>query len=235
MTNGLERRTDGGIEGIGSDKPFFIAFDDDKYQIDEYHWDKATSLDELLAFLIEWIEKFLAPDHLSAVGHRMLHGGTLYDEPILVTPEVLENLRKLIPLAPLHQPRILTVIDTLGSPLPRPVPDRLLRYVFSQDEPLYRQALWLAPVADGQRPVAFRLPRPFFRIRQHGTETYRHARRHGTNHYRPSWKWCKHVCDDRRKKRRRTMGFSALDGLVGNPVRPARPGRHFVSSPAAKA
>ena len=51
----LERRTDGGIEGIGSDKPFFIAFDDDKYQIDEYHWDKATSLDELLAFLIEWI------------------------------------------------------------------------------------------------------------------------------------------------------------------------------------
>lgn len=96
----LERRTDGGIEGIGSDKPFFNAFDDDKNLIDEHHWETATSLDDLLAFLIEWIEKFLAPNHLSAVGHRMLHGGTLYDEPILVTPEVLENLRKLIPLAP---------------------------------------------------------------------------------------------------------------------------------------
>lgn len=114
----LERRTDGGIEGIGSDKPFFNAFDDDKNLIDEHHWDTATSLDDLLAFLIEWIEKFLAPNHLSAVGHRMLHGGTLYDEPILVTPDVLENLRKLIPLAPLHQPRILTVIDTLAARYP---------------------------------------------------------------------------------------------------------------------
>ncbi len=114
----LERRTDGGIEGIGSDKPFFNAFDDDKNLIDEHHWEKTTPLDDLLAFLIEWIEKFLAPNHLSAVGHRMLHGGTLYDEPILVTPEVLENLRKLVPLAPLHQPRILTVIDTLAARYP---------------------------------------------------------------------------------------------------------------------
>ena len=28
----LERRTDGGIEGIGSDKPYFIAYDDDKFE-----------------------------------------------------------------------------------------------------------------------------------------------------------------------------------------------------------
>ncbi len=114
----LERRTDGGIEGIGSDKPYFIAYDDDKIKIDEHRWQENASLETLLHFLIEWIERFLAPHHLSAVGHRMLHGGTLYDEPIIVTPDVLDNLRRLIPLAPLHQPRILKVIDTLADRYP---------------------------------------------------------------------------------------------------------------------
>lgn len=114
----LERRTDGGIEGIGSDQPYFIAYDDDKYPIDEHHWKTNEPLDTLLAFLIEWIERFLSPHTLSAVGHRMLHGGTLYDEPIVITPEILANLRTLTPLAPLHQPRILKVIDTLAARYP---------------------------------------------------------------------------------------------------------------------
>ena len=114
----LERRTDGGIEGIGSSKPYFIAYDDDKYKMDEHRWETNASLETLLEFLIEWIEKFLAPNRLSAVGHRMLHGGTLYDEPIIVTPSILDNLRTLIPLAPLHQPRILKVIDTLAERYP---------------------------------------------------------------------------------------------------------------------
>ena len=35
----LERRTDGGIEGIGSNRPYFIAYDDDKYQMDEHRWE----------------------------------------------------------------------------------------------------------------------------------------------------------------------------------------------------
>ena len=126
----LERRTDGGIEGIGSDKPYFIAYDDDKYKMDEHQWTTCEPLETLLAFLIEWIENFLAPNRLSAVGHRMLHGGTLYDEPIIVTPEILEKLRTLVPLAPLHQPRILKVIDTLAARYPGLVSDRLLRHIF---------------------------------------------------------------------------------------------------------
>ena len=59
--------------------------------MDEYRWEANEPLETLLGFLIGWIENFLAPNHLSAVGHRMLHGGTLYDEPIIVTPEILEN------------------------------------------------------------------------------------------------------------------------------------------------
>ncbi len=114
----LERQTSGGIEGIGSASPTFSAKDSDDYQLDDYRWNNPVQLDTLLAFLIEWIEKFLAPNHLSAVGHRMLHGGTKYDEPIIVTPGILEDMRTLIPLAPLHQPRILQVIDTIASRYP---------------------------------------------------------------------------------------------------------------------
>lgn len=114
----LERQTSGGIEGIGSLSPSFTAYDSDQYRMDEYRWDYPAELDTLLSFLIEWIERFLAPNHLSAVGHRMLHGGTLYDEPIIVTPEVLAEMRTLVPLAPLHQPRILQVIDAIVGRYP---------------------------------------------------------------------------------------------------------------------
>ncbi len=114
----LEQQTSGKIEGIGHSLPNFIAYDSDLYRMDEYHWDYPAQLDTLLSFLIEWIEHFLAPNHLSAVGHRMLHGGTLYDEPVIVTPEVLAKMRALIPLAPLHQPRILQVIDAITKRCP---------------------------------------------------------------------------------------------------------------------
>lgn len=114
----LERQTSGGLEGIGSLSPSFTAYDSDQYRMDEYRWDYPAKLDTLLSFLIEWIERFLAPNHLSAVGHRMLHGGTLYDEPVIVTPEVLAEMRTLVPLAPLHQPRILQVIDAIVGRYP---------------------------------------------------------------------------------------------------------------------
>ena len=48
-----------------------------------------------------------------AVGHRVVHGGPLYDRPILVDAGVLENLEKYVPLAPLHQPNNLAPIRSL--------------------------------------------------------------------------------------------------------------------------
>ena len=37
------------------------------------------------------------------IGHRVVHGGK-FTAPVRVTPEVIEELRKVIPLAPLHNP-----------------------------------------------------------------------------------------------------------------------------------
>jgi acetate kinase len=52
------------------------------------------------------------------VGHRVVHGGARYTRPTIVTPEVLEDLRGLIPLAPLHQPYNLAAIEAVWERLP---------------------------------------------------------------------------------------------------------------------
>ena len=109
----LERHTFGDIEGVGSADPYFIARDSYRRILNQHSWGARQSSEYLLEFLIDWIEIHLSPNRLHAVGHRMVHGGPDFLEPSLVTPEVLDRLRRLVPLAPLHQPRVLNVIDTL--------------------------------------------------------------------------------------------------------------------------
>ena len=55
---------------------------------------------------------------MRGVGHRIVHGGAKYTGPTIVTPEVLADLRALIPLAPLHQPYNLQAIDAVAERLP---------------------------------------------------------------------------------------------------------------------
>jgi acetate kinase len=52
------------------------------------------------------------------VGHRVVHGGARFTGPTLVTPDVVEALRELIPLAPLHQPYNLGAIEAVFERLP---------------------------------------------------------------------------------------------------------------------
>ncbi len=114
----LERIAFGEIEGTRG-KPHFYAKDRDYQRIGECHWDGGVTLEDLLAYLINWIEGHLAPNRLVAVGHRMLHGGTYYDGALLVADGVMERLRTLVPLAPLHQPRVLAVLDALMTRYPK--------------------------------------------------------------------------------------------------------------------
>jgi len=45
-----------------------------------------------------------ALSELSAIGHRIVHGGESFREPTLIDAAVVEQIRKMIPLAPLHNP-----------------------------------------------------------------------------------------------------------------------------------
>src|SRR5262245_60780671 len=55
---------------------------------------------------------------VDVVGHRIVHGGDRFGEPVLLTPEVYAALEALTDLAPLHQPRALAGIEAVGSALP---------------------------------------------------------------------------------------------------------------------
>jgi len=46
-----------------------------------------------------------------AVGHRVVHGGQEFTQPVVITDAVFTSLRELIPLAPLHQPASLKLIE----------------------------------------------------------------------------------------------------------------------------
>jgi acetate kinase len=52
------------------------------------------------------------------VGHRVVHGGAQFKGPTIVRPEVVAELKQLIPLAPLHQPYNLAAIEAVSERLP---------------------------------------------------------------------------------------------------------------------
>jgi len=68
--------------------------------------------------LASWLRSRYGGARVLGVGHRVVHGGARFDGPAIVTPEVLDELRKLIPLAPLHQPHNLAAIEAVFDRLP---------------------------------------------------------------------------------------------------------------------
>lgn len=62
---------------------------------------------------------------ISAIGHRVVQGGALFNESVLVTDEVIAGIESLCDLAPLHNPAhiqgIRACIDVFGAELPQVV------------------------------------------------------------------------------------------------------------------
>jgi acetate kinase len=55
---------------------------------------------------------------IDAIGHRVVHGGTAFTQPVLVDERVLARLAALTDLAPLHQPKSLAALAAVGAVLP---------------------------------------------------------------------------------------------------------------------
>jgi len=112
----LEAR--GQVEGIGT-SPKFSAKDGADKPIGDVALDPTIrDARAALGFVANWLRDRYHGAHVCGVGHRVVHGGAQYSGPTIVTPEVLENLRALIPLAPLHQPYNLSAIEAVWERLP---------------------------------------------------------------------------------------------------------------------
>ena len=57
-------------------------------------------------------------DEISAVGHRVLHGGETFKESVLVTEETMKGMKALVPLGPLHMPANLMGIESCQKVMP---------------------------------------------------------------------------------------------------------------------
>ena len=112
----LEAR--GQIEGIGT-APRFTAKDGAGAALDDRKVDDTVrDARSALGFLADWLRARYAGSRVLAVGHRVVHGGARFTGPALITPEVLAELRELIPLAPLHQPHNIAAIEAAAERLP---------------------------------------------------------------------------------------------------------------------
>ena len=104
----------GQIEGVGT-APRFVANDSSGRIVAERSWGKGEKLDHngAVEYVRGYLRGQLGEDRLIGVGHRVVHGGLEYTEPVLVDRELLRALERFIPLAPLHQPHNLAPIAAL--------------------------------------------------------------------------------------------------------------------------
>jgi acetate kinase len=68
--------------------------------------------------LMDWIEERIGRGGLTAVGHRVVHGGPKYIDPQLITKEMVEELRLLKPFDPEHLPEEIQLTEAFHSRFP---------------------------------------------------------------------------------------------------------------------
>ena len=68
--------------------------------------------------LMDWIEERTGHEALTAVGHRVVHGGPKYSEPQRITAEMVEELHRLSPFDPEHLPEEILLTEAFHRRFP---------------------------------------------------------------------------------------------------------------------
>ncbi len=107
----LETDVRGQVEGLYTTARFVSKASDGTVKA-EKSWPEGIKLghDGALDHLVDHLRAELAGDRLIGIGHRVVHGGRLYRQPVRVDGKVLKVLETFVPLAPLHQPHNLAPI-----------------------------------------------------------------------------------------------------------------------------
>ncbi|WP_321833678.1 acetate kinase [Clostridium butyricum] len=211
LAQGLVERI--GIDGILTQK----VDGREKYVVETDLKDHQIAIDLVLKTLIDEKQGVIkSMDEISAVGHRVVHGGEKYSESVLVTDEVLESLQELIKLAPLHNPANIIGIKACQALMPNTPMVAVFDTAFHQTMP--------------QKAFMYPVPYEYYEedhIRRYGF--------HGTSHKYVSGevaKWMNKDISDLKiitchlgngvsvtavnggKSIDTTMGFTPLDGII---------------------
>ncbi len=168
-----------------------------------------------LALLVQWLAHHAGGGRIVAVGHRVVHGGERYAQPILVDDEHFSRLKEFIPLAPLHQPHNLAGIEAMQAALPNVPQIACFDTAFHRSQPPIAQlfALPRRITAQGVRRYGFHglsyeyiaavLPQHLDSERAEGRVVVAHLGNGAS------------MCGMKgRRSQASTMGFTAVEGLM---------------------
>src|SRR6516225_8513862 len=111
--NELKRLIKGQMSGIGTRPRLQAEAADKTFLIDQsYAPERVADVATALAVAGAWLRETQNLEPV-AVGHRVVHGGPRYDQPVLVDMDVLGQLERYVSLAPLHQPNNLAPIRSI--------------------------------------------------------------------------------------------------------------------------
>lgn len=211
LAQGLVERI--GIDGILTQK----VDGREKYIVETDLKDHQMAIDLVLKTLVDEKQGVIkSMDEISAVGHRVVHGGEKYSKSVIVNDEVLANLEELVKLAPLHNPANIIGIKACQALMPNTPMVVVFDTAFHQTMP--------------QKAFMYPVPYKFYEedhVRRYGF--------HGTSHKYVAGevaKWMdKDIKDlkiitchlgngvsvtavDGGKSVDTTMGFTPLDGII---------------------
>ncbi len=122
------------------------------------------------------------PEDVTAVGHRVVHGGNQFSSSVVITPAVIADIEELAIFAPLHNPANVAGIRVAHETVPRRAAGRRLRYRLPPDAAALRLPLRpaLRSLQAGRHPP-LRLPRHLapLRLAEGGGSAQASARRAG--------------------------------------------------------
>lgn len=128
------RVLEGSIDRIGSPTSTFTLSDLASEQTEQEQvsaFDHESCLDDLLKRLL----KMTGAADFDAVGHRVVHGLDRYEQPEVVTAEMIDELRNIIPFAPEHLPAEIALIDVLRRRFPKLLQVACFDTAFHRDMP----------------------------------------------------------------------------------------------------
>ena len=106
----------GRIEDIGAAARMRVFDSDGARTVDQAV--RADDHEQAMALLLDWVDRQPAGGDLVAAGHRVVHGGSRFGQPVRIDAGVMEDLQSLTPLAPLHMPHNLAAIEALRQANP---------------------------------------------------------------------------------------------------------------------
>jgi acetate kinase len=136
----LRRVLEGGIERIGTSEATFCVKGSD--QADSFSR-QLTAPDHAVAVaaLMDWIEERDGRHALTAVGHRVVHGGPKYSKPQRITAEMVEELHRLSPFDPDHLPEEILLTEAFHRRFPELPQVACFDTAFHHDLPRVAQLL----------------------------------------------------------------------------------------------